>query len=232
MENNQFESTISINDLFSILWKNIILIAVVTLIFTVGANLITKFLINEKYESRTLINVFKIEEDDKSSSDIFRYGTELAKRYYIIADSKTVIKNVRDVLEAEKNITLDYDEIKDSLKVQSVNETNFLNIIVTYRDADIAKEIAQAVTEVSKEVYENVFDNATVKIIDQAEKGVKVGPNITLNTIIGFILGLMISIGFTLLREFLDRTIRDEKDIERYLGLPVLGSIPLFENKK
>lgn len=232
MENNHIESTISINDLFSILWKNIILIVIITLIFTVGANLITKFFINDKYESRTLINVFKMEEEDKSSSDIFRYGTELAKRYYIIADSKTVIKKVKEELEAEENINLDIDEIKNSIKVQSVNETNFLNIIVTYHDAEIAKEIAHYVTKISKEEYEKVFENATVKIIDKAEEGIKVGPNITLNTIIGFILGLMLSVGFVLLREFLDRTIRDEKDIERYLSLPVLGSIPLFDDKK
>lgn len=232
MENNQVESTINISDLLVLLWKNIIIIVTVTLIFTIGANIITKKLIPEKFESKTLINVFKVVEDEKSSnnSDIFRYGSELAKRYYIIADSRTVIDKVKKELK-ENDIKLDENEIRKSIKVQSVNDTDFLNIIVTYHKPEIAKAIAQAVTNISQVEYENIYENAKVKIIDQANNGVKVGPNTSLNTIIGFVLGLMLSIGFILIKEFLDRTIRDEKDIEKYLKLPVLGSIPKFDKR-
>ena len=233
MDNNQVETTINLNDLIMLLWKNIVLIIAVTVIFTISTLLISKYLMSEKYESNTLINVFKnVEYDDSSNnSDIFRYGTELAKRYNIVADSATVVGLVQDKLEKE-NISLSKKEIRNSFKVSSVNDTDFLKIVVTYPNPEISQKIAQTITEISKIEYENVYDNALVKVIDKADEGIKVGPNIRLNTIIGFILGLMVSIGFVLLKEFLDRTIRDDKDVEKYLGLPVLGSIPSLDKKR
>src|SRR5690554_2546225 len=233
MDNNQVETTINLNDLIMLLWKNIVLIIAVTVIFTISTLLISKYLMSEKYESNTLINVFKnVEYDDSSNnSDIFRYGTELAKRYNIVADSATVVGLVQDKLEKE-NISLSKKEIRNSFKVSSVNDTDFLKIVITYPNPEISQKIAQTITEISKIEYENVYDNALVKVIDKADEGIKVGPNIRLNTIIGFILGLMVSIGFVLLKEFLDRTIRDDKDVEKYLGLPVLGSIPSLDKKR
>jgi len=233
MDNNQVETTINLNDLIMLLWKNIVLIIAVTVIFTISTLLISKYLMSEKYESNTLINVLKnVEYDDSSNnSDIFRYGTELAKRYNIVADSATVVGLVQDKLEKE-NISLSKKEIRNSFKVSSVNDTDFLKIVITYPNPEISQKIAQTITEISKIEYENVYDNALVKVIDKADEGIKVGPNIRLNTIIGFILGLMVSIGFVLLKEFLDRTIRDDKDVEKYLGLPILGSIPSLDKKR
>ena len=43
------------------------------------------------------------------------------------------------------------------------------------------------------------------------------------------IVGLMLGGGLAFLLEYLDRTIRTEEDIQRYLDLPVLSVIPKAE---
>ena len=51
-------------------------------------------------------------------------------------------------------------------------------------------------------------------------------PQKTLNVAIAFVMGLMVSVGIVFLMEYLDTTIKTEKDIEHYLGLSVIGTIP------
>ena len=46
------------------------------------------------------------------------------------------------------------------------------------------------------------------------------------NLILGMIVGLMTGVGLSFLMEYLDRSIRTEEDVERYLDLPVLSVIP------
>ena len=75
-----------------------------------------------------------------------------------------------------------------------------------------------------------------IKIIDQAlipKNPIK--PRKTLNFAIGGVLGLMLGVMLVFFLEFLDNTFKSKEDIEKYLELPVLGTIPFvneFEAKK
>ncbi len=59
----------------------------------------------------------------------------------------------------------------------------------------------------------------------------KVSPNVLLNTLIGGILGGIVATLVVLIIYFLDDTIKTPDDVEKYLGLSVLGSIPLQEGE-
>ncbi|MCP4625626.1 MAG: polysaccharide biosynthesis tyrosine autokinase [bacterium] len=54
-------------------------------------------------------------------------------------------------------------------------------------------------------------------------------PNKPRQMMLGIIFGLMVGAGLAFLREYLDRTLRTEEDIQRHLALPVLGIIPEAE---
>ncbi len=56
-----------------------------------------------------------------------------------------------------------------------------------------------------------------------------VSPNKMMNIAIATVLGLMVGVGITFVLEFLDRTYKVPTDIERHLGLPILGAIPDIE---
>ncbi len=53
-----------------------------------------------------------------------------------------------------------------------------------------------------------------------------VAPNKVMNIAIATVLGMMVSVGLVFVLEFLDRTYKTPTDIERHLGLPILGAIP------
>lgn len=50
-----------------------------------------------------------------------------------------------------------------------------------------------------------------------------------MNTLIGFMLGFVIAIAVIIIRFMLDDTIKAQEDVEKYLGLSVLGLIPELE---
>lgn len=72
------------------------------------------------------------------------------------------------------------------------------------------------------------FSSGTVKIMDPSvvpEHPSKL--NKILNVTITFFLGLMVSAGIVFLIEYMDNTIKTENDVGKYIGLPVIGMIPI-----
>jgi uncharacterized protein involved in exopolysaccharide biosynthesis len=73
---------------------------------------------------------------------------------------------------------------------------------------------------------------ASVSLIGPARPPRKpVSPKILLNLLIGIFLGIFGSLTLALFREYLDDRIEKIEDVENELQLPVLASIPIFEQK-
>ena len=96
----------------------------------------------------------------------------------------------------------------------SVAESNYTMLAHKYEEARIA-EITQP---------------TNVQIVDEAwlpERPVK--PQRLLNLGVAVILGLFAGLSGTFLVEYFSKTLDSMQDVKRYLGLPVLGSIPRYE---
>jgi len=77
-----------------------------------------------------------------------------------------------------------------------------------------------------------VMELGDIRVIDEARiPNNPIKPNKRLNLAIGGILGLMLGVMLTFFMEYMDNTIKTEEDIERTLGLPVLGLIPKISHK-
>jgi len=96
------------------------------------------------------------------------------------------------------------------------------------RDVNVAQEIYVMLAKRLEEakVAEAMISNE-VQVVDTAtlpEKPVK--PNKSLTLILSLLLGLIVGCGYAITYEMLNRKIRTPEDVENYLGLPLLGSIP------
>ena len=67
----------------------------------------------------------------------------------------------------------------------------------------------------------------TANIPDQ-----KASPSITKNGIIGGFLGVLLSVVIILIAYISNDTVKTQEDVEKYLGLSVLGTIPLTETDR
>ncbi|TXK91141.1 capsular biosynthesis protein, partial [Parageobacillus sp. SY1] len=111
---------------------------------------------------------------------------------------------------------------------------------VTVQDPDpaMAAKIANKTADVFKNEIVKIMNIDNVSILSKAEvkeNQAPVKPKPLLNMAIAFVVGLMTGVGLAFLLEYLDNTIKTETDVEKHLGLPVLGAVSIIsaeESKK
>lgn len=228
MEDHQMESTINLQELLSLLLQNILLIVAITITLTLVVGLYTKYGISKKYSSDTTLRVTAAQIEDSVDYNSLQTSQKLVKTYSVIATSRKVLNQVI----ADLDLDLTYTQLKDNVEVTSIQDTDIISIKVTLSNPEKASIVANKVAAVFMTEAKNQVKIDTLTILDTAIPSENPSsPNIKLNIVVGFVLSLMISVGFVFLREFLDRTITNEKDVEKYLNVPVLGMIPALDKK-
>ena len=126
---------------------------------------------------------------------------------------------------AIRQITAESEKKLDQLPVK---EQGLAKVM---RDVMVAQEIYVMLAKRHEEArISEVMQPTDVQVIDNAvvpEKPIK--PRKALNIAIAAILGLFFGTATAFGLEYMNRTIRTAEDVQRYLELPVLGSIPVFE---
>ena len=114
---------------------------------------------------------------------------------------------------------------KSSLALDSEAYLPYRNAV---RDQEAEERLFEAInTRLRQSSVELEVPRSPVEVLDQAEAGyAPVRPNMTMNITLAAIVGLLLGIGLAFFIEFLDTSVKIMDDVERYLGLPVLGVIP------
>jgi chain length determinant protein EpsF len=123
-------------------------------------------------------------------------------------------------LQAQKEKVLDLKSQRAALDVLQRNVDN------AQRSYD------QALQRFSQTMLESRADQSNVAVIKVASEPVDPSkPNTKINMILAILVGMLLSVAAALGVEFVDRRIRSAKDIELFLGIPNLGSVPQFKTK-
>ena len=229
--NQQFDSEeIDLSEIFNIIKRNIMVILVSGLVLGVFAFSYTKFLVKKQYvSSGTLIVNNKKSESSSVTNDEITSAKNLASVYSIVIKSEPILNTVKTNL----NLDMTTEALSRLITVSSVDATQVMKVSVKTTDPNLSEKIASEVLNVSPEIILDTVEAGSVKLISPAKvnKGA-VSPNVLQNTMIAVILGFMLSIGGILVINLLDKTFKNEEDIEKYLGLPLLGVIPNVDSVK
>jgi capsular polysaccharide biosynthesis protein len=223
MYENEDYDVIELREIFLILKKHLLLVIIVPIIFAVIGALVSIYLINPVYEASTtlIVRQNKDSNEEINITDV-NLGKSLVYTYAEMAKSNTVLENTRDSLKLN-------GLNGDSISVSPVKDTQILKVSVQNTSPQLAMEIANTlVKEFTVEIV-RITKSDNVAVVDYAtlpESPIK--PNKVMNTAIAAVLGEMIVLMIIFLREYLDNTIKSEKDIEKYLGVAVIGTIPNF----
>ena len=119
------------------------------------------------------------------------------------------------------------EQLASMVSASAVDDTPVMKITVVSPYPKEAVVIANAILEVAPEKIPDLMDGGSVKIIDTpVEPQSPSSPNVAKNTIIGLLIGFILSAGLVVLMELLDSRIKDEEQLRSMLDLPVLGVIP------
>jgi len=220
------EITLDLRDFFYILRKRMKMILIITTAATLVSGILSFFVIKPTYEAKTSIVIGKDAgaKDDKSQynyNDIMMFQ-KLVKTYAQIGKSRAVAENA-----AARVKDIPADKIQGMVTVTPQADTQIIEFKVENNNAQEAYLITNAVTEAFMQEAKRIYPSGNVQIMDAAkvpESPIK--PKKVLNIAIAFFIGLMASVGLTFVLEYMDKTIKTEEDINRYLDIPVIGIIP------
>lgn len=190
--------------------------------------LVSRFLLTPVYTSQTLLHVSNMTERKSSivtTSDV-QVSRELLDTCVVILNSRTVLDKVAE----QSGLEYTANQIKNMISAQSVSSTEIFKISVTHTNPKEAQIIADTITRVAPAEFKRVMNGGAVSIVDYATYPVTPSaPNIPRNTVLGVLLGALVTAALFILIEAMDTRVRDEFTLEEEFNLPIIGVIPSFE---
>ena len=205
---------IDLREIFGVLFHRLWIIVVAALVCGAVAFMYSFFVITPQYESTTKVYILNKQNASGSVtySDV-QLSSTLSKDYEQLVTSRYVIEGVINDLKLDET----YESLVKRVSASNATDTRIIAITVT----DLA---AKHITE--------VMDIEAVNVVDQANlPDEPISPSIPKWTIIGVLVGIVISAAVIIIQHLLDDTIKTSEDIERYLGLSTLALIPVNEGQ-
>lgn len=231
METNNLreEVQIDIKQAFFLLLDKIVIILLVGVLAALIAFTYTKFMIDPVYQTSTQIFVF-VENTASTTS-----SSDVAVATYLSSDYAEIIKTtpVYEAVVENLGLSISPSAVGGMISVSTIEDTRQVVIYAKSTDPYLAQEVANMTREVAAERIEEVMKDSGVSVSTVYEASLPTtpsSPNNTRNTMLGFIIGVVIAVAIIILRFILDDTIKTTDDIERYLNLSVLATIPLQDD--
>lgn len=219
---------ITFKDITRIIKKNIVFIAVLSLLCAAASYFVTTFLVQKTYTSTVKLYVETNYKSQSAYDDYqsINYAKNLVLTYIELLDSNSFYNSV----SKELNEKYTASQLKSMIKFESIGDTEVFKALVNSGSPSESKNIGNAIAKIAPDTIANVKDNAKLKIVDKATTPkAPTSPNVSRNVMIAFAAGLIISLIISFVRDFLDVKIKYNDEMTTVLDLPLLAAIPDFE---
>lgn len=227
-KNTNEEIEIDLGELVGLLLSRWMTIALTAVLFALLAYGYAKLVVTPQYQSTTQIYVINQQNTDTVNYTDLQVGQQLTNDYVVMIESRSVLEQVINSM----NLEYTYEQLLGKLSVSAETNTRIIDITVADSDPYEAKRLADAIREVAAEKITSVMAIDSVNVLDEGNIAKEPSsPNVMRTVMIGFLAGVLVSVGLILLAYLLNDSVQTPDDVEKYLGLSVLGSIPLDEVK-
>ncbi len=222
------EMEIDLLQLFYALKKKIWFILAAMIIGGGLAGAYSKFLITPQYSSTSMMYILSKETTLTSLADL-QIGSQLTEDYKVIVNSRPVLGEVIDSLALD----MSYEQLLAKISIGNPTDTRILTVTVTDPDPYRAKAIVDCVAETASDYIGEIMEMIPPKIIENGTVATrKTSPSNGKNAVLGALAGMVLVCGVIVIQVIMNDTVRTEEDVERYLGLTVLASVPLREGEE
>ena len=207
---------LDLKQLVNIFWNKRLHVISIVLIFLIIGTVYTFLFVTPKYKSYTSLVLARSESTKENETDTSTITqTDITLNQKLVSTYSELVKSKNVLREVIKNLNINESEenLKDNITVSAVKDTELIQITVTNyypdRASDIANEIAKVFTKKVGEIY-NINHIKDIAIF--------------------IAIGLIVSVGYVLISNLLDTTVKSAEDIEKELGVVALASIPLLKD--
>jgi len=225
------EEGISLAELLKIVWKNRILIALVTIWVLVLGIIYTYVVVEPKYTAETAVTV----QVDPSATEVseqsaISIANALMATYREFIVTKLILNSVIEDIPEISGVSA--AQLENMIQISSQTGVYIIYIEVEHEVPEIAMDIANQIIENSIEIANDpqkgfLFLQNKLKMIYPADLPVNPSsPNKILNIVISFLIGAILSLGIVFVKEMLNNKFQSSEDVEKYLKIRVIASVP------
>ncbi|GGD65715.1 capsular polysaccharide type 5 biosynthesis protein cap5A [Paenibacillus nasutitermitis] len=213
----------------SLILKRIWIVVAIVILGTAASGIVSFYYLKPVYQAYTKLIVNSA--NDKPGMlqlDLNAINTNIS----LINTYKEIIRTpaiMEMVVNKHPEFNVTTDELMKNISFSSVNGTQVVTLAYPSTNYKSAVRIVNSISEVFQEQITKIMKVDNVYLLHMANENklpAPIKPDPKLNMAICFIISFLFGIGFVLLLDYFDDTIRNEVSVERYLGLPTLVLIP------
>jgi capsular polysaccharide biosynthesis protein len=199
---------INLQELFSVIKRRFWMIAVITILAAIVGIVINNSSTVPLYQSSSRIIIGADEESRKTLQVIVRDSAIL------------------DMVVKELNLSKSAEQLAGQISVQSIDGSQVVGISVVDTDPVQASIIADTTAKIFQAEVPKIVGQDYIRSLSKAKINPSpINPKTNQKVILAIIGGIVAGVGLAFLLESLDDRIRSEKEIERMLGVQVLGRV-------
>jgi capsular polysaccharide biosynthesis protein len=219
---NNLEQQVSLKYFLSEILDKWYIILLITLISVAIQFIDAKYFTTPTYDSTAKIYIMNKQSESVSSADI-SISTYLAKDYEELIKDKVILEEVSKRLGGVYSAK----QIKRCLGINNPESTRILEITVRTGNANNSKKIADCICQVAQEKIVELLGIDRVTILGEGYLNTRPSsPNIQNRVLLGFLIGMAISLITIAFFCFSNSKIKSEQDVNNMLNLSVLATIP------
>jgi len=231
MDNDIELRIITLKDLWDIFVRRWVVMLLAAVVVAGGYFAYTQITFVPQYESTATLYILREKEGDtiNRSSDDFSLALKVVKDCDYLLKSHSVL----DEVIAQQHLRIDYDDLYDNVSTSNPSDTRILKVTVKSDTPQSAKEIVDAICTVGTVKIQDAMGFQQVNLYEYGIIENEPCNRTAYSTyaILALIAAILVYCGF-FVAFLLDDRIRTEEDIERYLGLSILGEIPNANDSK
>lgn len=225
LNQNQNEAALEIDVLqvLGAVWHRIWLIILCTIVGAAIAFASTVQFAVPKYKANVSIYVI-----NNGTASGLAAAQSLVATYIEILKSRPALEKIIE----EADLDISTGKLRGMINATSKDGTEIFDVAVISEDREETVRIANAIATVLPDVLSAVVDKSSVKVIEPADgSDVQISPNLSRNTALGGLIGLILSAALVVLKFLFDPYVKSEEDISKTYNLPLLAVIPVANSR-
>lgn len=218
----QTETEIDLMELFMVLLRKCVIIIVAAIVGGVSFGLVSYYCITPTYESQSTLYIVGGSDNQVVDLSALQIGSNLTKDYTSLVTKRPIVEAVI----ANLKLDMKYEDLVKKVTTTNPTDTRMVTISISDTDPDFTKNVANEFAKILKEQVPELMQTSAPTIVESAVEGKKTGPSNVRNAIIGALLGILLSAGIITIIYIKDDSIKNDDDVEKYLKLNTLVSIP------
>lgn len=218
-------------DLLLYMKKRLWIIILAVAVFTVAGYVASKTLMTPEYTATARVYVvYDVQNADDDKLD--ESYTQQLVAGQLRNDCVVLLSDVKVTEEVVKNLGLNTSAagLSSRLTVEAEDNTRILNLSIVDTNPQRAAQILNEVCNVGKQKIKEMVGEDVLNVVHYAEvPGGPSSPSPKRNATVAAILGLVVAVSVMVVVFLMDDSIRNETDMEHYLGLSTLAEIPVSD---